>query len=153
MSEIISLKYGINVSREKVRLALKALDPEGVAERGRTVIKRRIYETKGPHEVYHIDDDDKLKMWGFYIHGAVDGFSRKILWLKIATTNKDPLVIANFYPNCVKSYMIASRLLRMDKGTENIYLEDLQVLFTDNVESLDTVHQSEISESKLFGLA
>ena len=135
MSEIISLKYGINVSREKVRLALKALDPEGVAERGRTVIKRRIYETKGPHEVYHIDGNDKLKMWGFYIHGAVDGFSRKILWLKIATTNKDPLVIANFYLNCVKSYMIAPRLLRMDKGTENIYLEDLQVLFTDNVES------------------
>ena len=31
--------------------------------------------------------------------------------------------------------MIAPRLLRMDKGTENIYLEDLQVLFTDNVES------------------
>ena len=48
MSKIISLKYGINVSREKVRLALKALDPEGVAERGRTVIKRRIYETKVP---------------------------------------------------------------------------------------------------------
>ena len=115
MSEIISFEYGISVSREKVRLALKALDPEGVAERGRTVIKRRIYETKGPHDVYHIDGNDKLKMWEFYVHGAVDRFIRKILWLKIATTNKDPLVIANFYLNCVKSYMIARRLLRMDK--------------------------------------
>ena len=136
MSEIISLKYGINVSREKVRLALKVLDPEGVEERGRTVIKRRIYETRGPHEVYHIDGNDKLKMWGFYIHRAVGGFSRKILWLKIATINKNLLVIANFYLNCVKSYMIAPRLFRMDKGTENTYLEDLQVSFTDNVESL-----------------
>ena len=54
--------------------------------------------------------------------------------LKIATTNKNPLGIANFYLNCMKSYMIAPRLLRMDKGTENIYLEDLQVLFTDNAE-------------------
>ena len=135
MSEIVSLKYGINASREEARLALKALDPESVAERGRTVIKRRIYENKRPHEVYHIGGNDKLKMWEFCIHRAVDGFSRKILWLKIATTNKDPLVIANFHLNCMKSYMIAPRLLRMDKGTENICLEDLQVLFTDNVES------------------
>ena len=46
MSEIISLKYGINVLREEVRLALKALDLEGVAERARTVIKQRIYKPK-----------------------------------------------------------------------------------------------------------
>ena len=31
--------------------------------------------------------------------------------------------------------MIAPKLLRIDKVTENIYLEDLHVLFTDNVES------------------
>ena len=45
MSEIISLKYGINFSREKIRLALKAVYPGSVTERGRTKIKRRIYET------------------------------------------------------------------------------------------------------------
>ena len=43
----------------------------------------------------------------------------KARWFKIATTNKNPLDIANFYLNCMKSYMIAPRLLRMDKGTEN----------------------------------
>ena len=62
MSEIISLKYGINASKEEVRLALKALDPESVGERGKTVIKRRIYESKRPHEVYHIGGNDELKM-------------------------------------------------------------------------------------------
>ena len=31
--------------------------------------------------------------------------------------------------------MIAPKLLRIDKVTENIYLEDLHVLFIDNVES------------------
>ena len=40
-------------------------------------------------------------MWEYYIHGDVDVFSRNILWLKIAITNKDSLVIANFYLNCV----------------------------------------------------
>ena len=86
-------------------------------------------------------------MWGFYIHGAVDAISRNILELKIGTTYKDPLIIANFYLNWVRSYNIAPIILRMDKGKDNIYLEDIQVLFTDN-----TMHQSEISKSKLFGL-
>ena len=41
MSEI-----GINISREKFCLTLKAVDHEGVAERGKTVIKQRIHKTK-----------------------------------------------------------------------------------------------------------
>ena len=86
-------------------------------------------------------------MWEFYIYGALDAISRKILGLKIGTTNKDPLIIANFYLNWVRCYNIAPIILRMDKGKDNIYLEDIQVLFTDN-----TMHQSEISKSKLFGL-
>ena len=55
-------------------------------------------------------------MWGFYIHGAVDAISRNILGLKIGTTYKDPLIIANFYLNWVRSYNIAPIILRMDKG-------------------------------------
>ena len=41
MSEI-----GKNISREKFGLTLKAVDHEGVAERGKTVIKGRIHKTK-----------------------------------------------------------------------------------------------------------
>ena len=42
--------------------ALKAVDTEGAAERVWTVIKQRIYQTKGPHEFYHIDGKHKFKM-------------------------------------------------------------------------------------------
>ena len=135
MSEILNLKYNIQVAKERVRKCLKDVDPEGVEERSKHVIKRRIYETKGPNDVYHIDGNDKLKKWGFCIHGCVDGFSRKLMWLKVASTNNDPLVIANYYLSCVKAYGIAPKLLRMDRGTENIYCEDLQVFFTGNANS------------------
>ena len=71
-----------------------------------------------------------LKKWGFCIHGCVDGFSRKLLWLKVATTNNDPLVIANYYLQHIKSHKIVPSLIRMDKGSENIYCDDLQAFFT-----------------------
>ena len=36
------------------------------------------------------DGYDKLKAFGFAIHGAIDGHSRKILWLKFVQSNYNP---------------------------------------------------------------
>ena len=60
LTEIVSVKYDVNLSKESVRLALKVVDPEGVEERKRKTIMRRIYDTEGPGDVYHLDGNDKL---------------------------------------------------------------------------------------------
>ena len=101
---LIGLKYGINVSKESVRKASTKVDAEGVDHRKRRLVKRRIYLTEGPGDVFHIDGNDKLKRWGFAIHGCVDGFSRKIMWLVVATNNNDPLVVANHFLTCIKKH-------------------------------------------------
>ena len=44
---------------------------------------RRIYCSNGPNDIWHCDSYDKIKQYGFPIHGAVDGFSWKILILKV----------------------------------------------------------------------
>ena len=61
MTEILSVKYKINVSRESVRKTLLRVDPDGVAVRQRRLIKRRVYITDGPGDIYHIDGNDKMK--------------------------------------------------------------------------------------------
>ena len=135
MWEQISLKYDVNVSKECVRKILKAVDPKGVEERRSKTIKRRIYWSNGPGDIFHIDGNDKLKRWGFCIHGCIDGFSRKIIWLNVASSNNDPLIIANFFLSSIKKLKFVPSLLRMDKGRENIYCEDLQTFFTGSNES------------------
>ena len=55
MWEQISLKYDVNVSKECVRKILKAVDPKGVEERRSKTIKRRIYWSNGPGDIFHID--------------------------------------------------------------------------------------------------
>ena len=47
MTEIISLKYGVNISKEHVRKELVNIDPEGASIRKKKIIKRRTYETNG----------------------------------------------------------------------------------------------------------
>ena len=50
-------------------------------------------------------------------------FSRKLMWLEVSPTNKDPTVIAGYYLNAVKGL---PRLIRCDRGTENVKVAFLQ---------------------------
>ena len=79
MTEIIYLKYGVNISKEHVRKALVDSDPEGVSMPKKKTIKRRTYETNGPFDVLYIDGNGKLQRFGFAIYLCIDGFSRKLI--------------------------------------------------------------------------
>jgi hypothetical protein len=50
---------------------------------------------------------------------SVDGYSRRVLWLKVERTNNNPVVIANYYLECVTELQGCLRLLRTDPGTDN----------------------------------
>ena len=47
---------------------------------------------------------DKLKTYGFAIHGAICGYSRRILWLEVLRSNTDPKIIAGIYIDTVKDF-------------------------------------------------
>ena len=135
MTEIISLKYGVNISKEHVRKALANIDLEGASMRKKKTIQRKTYETNGPFDVFHIDGNHKLKRFGFVISECIDEFCRKLIWLFVSTTNNDPLVAANFYLKAITNLGRTPNTLRMDLGTENVYCEELQVFFTKNSNS------------------
>ena len=97
----------------------RQLNPVGVDERRRRTLHRRQYLSLGPNYCWHIDGYDKLKPYGFPIHGCVDGYSRKILWLEVLASNNNPLVIADLYLRCIRQLSILPARLRTDLGTEN----------------------------------
>ena len=55
-----------------MRKGLVNVDPEGVPIRKKKKIKRRTYEANGSFDVLHIDENNKLKRFGFAIHGCID---------------------------------------------------------------------------------
>ncbi|CAC5369292.1 unnamed protein product [Mytilus coruscus] len=75
----------------------------------------------------HIDGYDKLKPYGFSIHGAIDGFSRRILWLKVMPSNKNPRVIGNLFVKFLQEIGRVPRMVRCDAGTENVLVRDIQI--------------------------
>ena len=125
---------GLPRNRELARLALKALDPGGVKNRSQKNFTRRKYTSVGPNYMWHIDGYDKLKPFGFAIHGAIDGYSRKILWLHIGIiSNNNPRVIASYYLRCVlRLSNVIPMIVRSDRGSENVVLAGIQEYFRHN---------------------
>lgn len=119
----------LRVNQKTVRQIMKVLDPIGVERRKHHRLTRRKYISPGPNYLWHSDGYDKLKPFGFAIHGAVDGYSRRILWLHVSPMNNEPAVIAGYYLNYLKEYQYAPRILRCDLGTENTTIEVLQPYF------------------------
>lgn len=73
---------GLVIQRDKVMEFMRVIDPDGVERRKQRRLLRRQYAAPGPNFVWHIDGYDKLKPFGFAIHGAIDGFSRRFCGLK-----------------------------------------------------------------------
>ena len=126
MWHCLRLQYGIQTSRNNVERILRELDPEGTALRKAHRLRRRSYMNPGPNFAWHVDGYDKLKPYGFPIHGCVDGFSRRVMWLKVCRTNNDPSHVASFFYECVKITNGCPRILRTDCGTENGVMASMQ---------------------------
>ena len=113
-------EHTISVDQETVRELLKILDPDGVAARSRHRLQRREQTTDRPNHVWHIDGYDKP--FGFCTHGAIDGYSRRVMWLEVGPSNNNPHIIAQYYVDCVQQMGGTSRIIRADCGTENVYV-------------------------------
>ena len=45
---------------------------------------------------------DKLKPYGFPIHGCICGYSRRIIWLELVKSNNNPKIPARLYLDAVE---------------------------------------------------
>ena len=66
----------------------------------------------------HQDGNHKLIRWRFVIHGAIDGFSRVIVFLCCSTNNKAETVL-QLFRGAVRTFGLPTRM-RCDHSTENI---------------------------------
>ena len=105
------LRQGIRVPRQALRNAIHRVDHTNVVARKCSVVRHRIYSVPHPNCMWHMDGHHKRIRWRFVIHGAIDGFSRTVIYLKCADNNRAPTVLEFFcegvprfgLPDCVHS--------------------------------------------------
>ncbi|KAJ7639841.1 hypothetical protein DFH06DRAFT_925737, partial [Mycena polygramma] len=64
---------GLRIQRRRVFSSVHRVDRLGRTLRRRVTIPRTKYHVSRPNAMWHIDGHHKLILWGFVIHGIVDG--------------------------------------------------------------------------------
>jgi hypothetical protein len=90
------------ISRNDSYQALEEVDPDGIEDRKARKLQRRVFHADGADQVWSIDGHDKIKRWGFAIHGAIDVYSRFLVWLAVGPSNNDPRYILAYYLDAVE---------------------------------------------------
>ena len=70
---------------------------------------------------------DKLKTLGFSVHDCIVGFSRKLIWLKVGSSNKNPDVIAHYYSDAISELGGAPRIIKADDATGHALIERIHI--------------------------
>ena len=98
--------------------SIHRVDPDGSNFRRHSRLQRREYNVAGPHHLWHVDGNHKLKDFHLVIHGVIDGFSRACVSLLCADNNRAATALHGFMSQGVQEYGCPQRI-RTDKGGEN----------------------------------
>ncbi|XP_066927710.1 uncharacterized protein [Clytia hemisphaerica] len=129
MHQKIRQEYKLNVPRAVVHGAMFNENPELLEARrpGAKKKEKGHFSSPGPNFVHSLDGHDKLmgyqnSTFPIAIYGSIDTCSRKILWLKVWSSNSNPDLIGRFYIEYLYKSKVVAQNLRIDKGTETVQM-------------------------------
>lgn len=116
----LRVEFGlVGLRPAQILRCLKSADPKGHEKRKAAAMKTKYtYDVAGPRSLYHMDAHEKLaKIWGFWFHLLIDGYSRFIIYLTVAPDKAAETVRRLFVLAC--NQVGWSSRLRSDRGKEN----------------------------------
>jgi hypothetical protein len=72
----------------------------------------------GPNHMWSIDAHCKLEQWGIQIYGAIDVYSRYIVWCHVGIAGRTGVSVLSQYLRCLQEEGVMPEFLRSDCGAE-----------------------------------
>lgn len=136
---------GFRIQQLRVRESMRRVDPEGTIARRLFTINRRVYSVPSPLSLWHIDGNHKLIRlasyvsavplyidvvllscrWRLVIHGCIDGYSRRVLYVACRGNNLSTTVF-DLFAGAINKYGLPSRV-RADRGGGNVKVAEFML--------------------------
>ena len=116
--------------------------------------EKGIFTAVGPNWVVSLDGHDKLmsfqkSTFPLAIYGCIDTASRKILFLKVWTSNSNPVFVERWYFEYIYKSKILPNYIRIDKGTETATLSTMHAYLSSL--QTDVLTEDEACERVIYG--
>lgn len=122
-------REGNRYSQHQIRNALAIVDPEGLENRqSRKKMFRVPFITDGPNHIWSVDGHDKLKHFGIEIYGAIDVYSRYIIWMYVGVSNRTAISVIKQFLTAVRTLNVLPKRIRSDKESETLQMGTCQYL-------------------------
>ena len=119
-------QQGVVVTQDRVQTLLRDLHPCANETRRLLLLAQRTnYKSRGPNAVWHVNGNHKLAPWGIYIHGAIDGGTKYVLYLNATDCNTAAAACQPYMAAC-ELHQGCSRV-RIDAGSENRAIAEYQL--------------------------
>jgi hypothetical protein len=103
------------------------LAPEAVRRRLHDLQRHRgAYIVPGPNVIWSIDGYLKLAPYGIEIYGAIDAYSRYIIWVYVGISARTAVSVLRQFLDTLEVTQQQPRFVRSDRGTETILLAEAQ---------------------------
>ena len=118
---------GLLVQRRRIRESMARVDPRNTVLRWGITVSRRIYKVPWPNSLWHLDGHHSLIRWKLVVHGCIDGFSRRIMYLSCGSNNLAETVLELILDAILKDGERWPSRIRVDRGVENVLVCDAMV--------------------------
>lgn len=90
-------QIGCRPTFDAILSAMREFDPVALEARQERLIRRRPYDVTTAMSLMHIDTYDKLRLYGFYIHGAIDGGTKMMMSTTVSMNKSTDSISFNFH--------------------------------------------------------
>ena len=94
--------------RRRIRESLNRIDPRNTALGWGDVVSGKVYFVPWLNSLWHLGGHRSLIRWGFVIHGYIDGYSCRIIFLHCSTNNLSITVLGLFDSAIVIAMFLAT---------------------------------------------
>ena len=118
---------GFRIQRKRIKESMTRVGPQNTALRWGVVVSRRIYQVPCPKSLWYLDGHHALIRWKIVIHGCIDGFSRRMMFLRCNSNNLAETELVLFLDAIKRDGNLWPSRIRVDNGVENVLVCDAMV--------------------------